>query len=103
MATTASLPAARAAAVLGWLAGHALIAWTLRAQPRLPVRSNPAFPGWALAAALTALAVTLTPLGGFLHLTPLTATATAITATGILTATILAIIAVRKLALPARL
>jgi Ca2+-transporting ATPase len=103
MATTASLPAARAAAVLGWLAGHALIAWTLRAQPRLPVRSNPAFPGWALAAALTALAVTLTPLGGFLRLTPLTATATAITATGILTATILAIIAGRKLALPARL
>ena len=30
-AATASVPAARAAAVLGWLAGHALIAWTLRA------------------------------------------------------------------------
>jgi hypothetical protein len=89
--------------VLGWLAGHALIAWTLRAQPALPPRANPAFPGWALAAALTALAVTLTPLGGFLRLTPLTATATAITATGILTATILAIIAGRKLVLPARL
>jgi P-type Ca2+ transporter type 2C len=102
-AAHAGLGAARAAAVLGWLAGHALIAWTLRAQPRLPLRANPAFPGWALAAALTGLAVTLTPLSGFLGLTPLTVTAAAITAAGILTATILAIIVARTLALARRL
>jgi Ca2+-transporting ATPase len=98
-----SLGTARAAAVLGWLAGHALIAWTLRAQPRLRWRANPAFPGWALAAAATGLAVTLTPLAGFLSLTPLTGTAAAITGAGILTATMLAITAARQLALPARL
>jgi Ca2+-transporting ATPase len=103
MAASASLPAARAAAVLGWLAGHALIAWTLRTQPRLAPRANPAFPGWALAAAVTGLTVTLTPLGGFLRLTPLTGTAAALTTTGILAAVMLAIIAGRKLALPARL
>lgn len=102
-AAQAGLGAARAAAVLGWLAGHALIAWTLRTQPRLPLRANPAFPGWALAAALTGLAVTLTPLSGFLGLTPLTGTAAAITAAGILTATILAIIVARTLALARRL
>ena len=102
-AAGASLPAARAAAVLGWLAGHALIAWTLRAQPRLPLRANPAFPGWALAAASTGLAVTLTPLGGFLRLAPLTGTAAALTAAGIVIAAMLAITAGRRLALPPRL
>ena len=103
VASSVSLPVARAAAVLGWLAGHALIAWTLRAQPRLPLRANPAFPGWALAAAATGLAVTLTPLGGFLRLAPLAGTAAALTVAGILAAVMLAVGAGRKLALPVRL
>lgn len=60
-------------------------------------------PAWAPPAALTGLAVTLTPLSGFLGLTPLTATAAAMTAAGILAATILAIIVARTLALAQRL
>jgi hypothetical protein len=52
---------ARAAAVLAWLAAHALIAWTLRTQPALPWRANPAFPAWALAALAAGITATLTP------------------------------------------
>ena len=59
---------ARAAAVLGWLAGHALIAWSLRAQPGLPWRSNPAFPAWTAAATAVGLLVALTPAGRLVHL-----------------------------------
>jgi P-type Ca2+ transporter type 2C len=57
----ASAGQARAAAVLAWLAAHALIAWTLRTQPGLPWRANPAFPAWALAALVTGTILTLTP------------------------------------------
>jgi len=64
---------ARAAAVLAWLAGHALIAWALRAQPRLAWTRNPAFPVWAASAAVVGLVVTLTPLGHAVHLTGLAA------------------------------
>ncbi|MFZ5850484.1 MAG: cation-translocating P-type ATPase, partial [Actinomycetota bacterium] len=49
-ARAGTLPQARAAAVLGWLAAHALVAWALRARPGLPPRANPAFPAWAAAA-----------------------------------------------------
>ena len=52
---------ARAAAVLAWLASHALIAWMLRTQPALSWRANPAFPAWALAALATGATLTLTP------------------------------------------
>jgi len=52
---------ARAAAVLAWLAAHALIAWMLRTQPALPWRANPAFPAWALAALAAGITLTLTP------------------------------------------
>ncbi|MGI8531144.1 MAG: cation-translocating P-type ATPase, partial [Geodermatophilaceae bacterium] len=69
---------ARAAAVLAWLAGHALIAWTLRAQPTLSWTSNPAFPVWALAAAAVGLVVTLTPVGHAIHLDELSAAELAI-------------------------
>ncbi len=55
--------AASAAAVAAWLCAHAAIAWALRSQPRLPLRVNPAFPAWALAATTTALLLALTPLG----------------------------------------
>ncbi len=64
-------PAARAAAVLAWLTAHALIAWTLRTQPALSWRANPAFPAWAGLAILTGLALTLTPAGGLVDLNPL--------------------------------
>jgi Ca2+-transporting ATPase len=57
----AGIGQARAAAVLAWLAAHALIAWTLRTQPRLPWRANPAFPAWALAALAAGTILTLTP------------------------------------------
>ena len=101
--SSAGLGVARAGAVLGWLAGHALIAWTLRAQPRLPVRANPAFPGWAATAAAAGLAVTLTPLGEFLRLAPLAPADLGITAAGIAAALTLAALARRALALPDRL
>ena len=97
------LGVARAGAVLGWLAGHALIAWTLRAQPRLPVRANPAFPGWTATAAAVGLAVTLTPLGDVLRLAPLARAGLGITAAGIAAAVALAALARRALALPHRL
>ncbi|GAB3959931.1 HAD-IC family P-type ATPase [Actinoallomurus acanthiterrae] len=60
---------ARAAAVLAWLAGHALIAWCLRAQPALSWRRNPAFPIWATAAITVGTLATCTALGNPLHLT----------------------------------
>ena len=60
--------AARAAAVLAWLAGHALIAWTLRTQPALSWKTNPAFPAWAATAIAAALAFTLTPMAGLIDL-----------------------------------
>lgn len=62
---------ARSAAVLAWLAAHALIAWTLRTQPTLSWRQNPAFPLWSAAALATGLALTTTALGNVLHLAPL--------------------------------
>ena len=83
-----SLPVARAAAVLGWLAGHALIAWTLRTQPRLPLRANLAFPGWAAAATTAGLLVALTPVGAAIRLAPLPATAAGLVA-GLITAAVI--------------
>ncbi|MGI8535170.1 MAG: cation transporting ATPase C-terminal domain-containing protein [Mycobacteriales bacterium] len=62
---------ARAAAIGAWLAGHALIAWSLRADPRLALRRNLAFPAWALAAVVVGLAVAATPLAATLGLSAL--------------------------------
>ncbi|WP_084464216.1 cation-translocating P-type ATPase [Microtetraspora fusca] len=67
-AIDASIEQARAGAVLAWLAAHVLIAWTLRTQPRLSWRTNPAFPAWAAAAVLIGFLVALTPVGGVVHL-----------------------------------
>lgn len=64
---------ARTAAVAAWLIGHALIAWTLRTQPRLSWATNPAFPAWVITAIGTAAALTYTPLGRWIHLAPLPA------------------------------
>lgn len=64
----ASVAQARAGAVLAWLAAHALIAWTLRTQPRLAWTTNPAFPVWAATAVLTGLAAAVTPAGSLIHL-----------------------------------
>jgi P-type Ca2+ transporter type 2C len=69
--STATIGQARAAAVLAWLAAHALIAWTLRTQPGLPWRANPAFPAWALTALAAGLTLTLTPAGQLIGLQPL--------------------------------
>ena len=62
---------ARAAAVLAWLAAHALIAWTLRTQPALPWRANPAFPAWAAAALAAGIIFALTPASRLIGLQPL--------------------------------
>ena len=69
-----------AAAVAGWLIANVAIAWTLRAQPGLPWRSNVAFPAWALIALASAALLSVTPAGGALGVDPLTAEAAAITA-----------------------
>lgn len=81
---------ARAAAIGAWLAGHALIAWSLRADPRLALRRNVAFPAWALAAVVTGLAVASTPLAGALGLTALGASMLAVVATTVLVGVLLA-------------
>ncbi|MBU6512716.1 MAG: cation-transporting P-type ATPase [Betaproteobacteria bacterium] len=62
---------ARAGAVVAWLTGHALIAWTLRSRPFLPWKQNPAFPIWAATAILVGLLLALTPVGQIVHLAPL--------------------------------
>jgi Ca2+-transporting ATPase len=64
----ASTEQARTGAVLAWLAAHALIAWTLRTQPTLSWKTNPAFPVWATAAVGTGPAAALTPAGRLIHL-----------------------------------
>lgn len=64
---------ARSGAVVAWLVGHALIAWTLRSRPGLPWKENLAFPIWVAAAILTSLLLVLTPLGQIVHLAPLSA------------------------------
>jgi Ca2+-transporting ATPase len=70
--THAGTEAARSGAVLGWLVGHALIAWTLRTQPWLSWRANPAFPAWAATAVAAGLLLAATGAGRLVHLTPLT-------------------------------
>lgn len=103
LATGHPLPVARAGAVLGWLAGHALIAWSLRTQTRLPLRSNLAFPGWAAAATAVGLLITLTPIGDAIRLAPLPATAVGIVAALIAAAIIVSAGARTALHLGARL
>jgi Ca2+-transporting ATPase len=68
-----------AAAVAGWLVANVAVAWSLRAQPRLPLWRNVAFPGWALTAAASAAVLSLTQLGATLGVEPLTVGAAGIT------------------------
>ena len=68
----ADLGQARAGAVFAWLAGHVLIAWSLRARPALSWRRNPAFPGWTFTAVAVALLAAVTPAAALLRLQPLT-------------------------------
>ena len=68
-----------AAAVGGWLTANTAVAWTLRAQPRLPWRRNVAFPAWALVALASAAVFALTDAGATLGVEPLTPAATVIT------------------------
>lgn len=62
---------ARSGALMGWLSGHALIAWTLRTRPALSWRVNPAFPLWAATAIAAGLILTLTSAGTAFHLDPI--------------------------------
>jgi Ca2+-transporting ATPase len=68
-----------AAAVAGWLTANVAIAWTLRARPGLPLRSNVAFPAWAVFAVASAAVLSLTAAGATLGVEPLTAGAVGIT------------------------
>ena len=69
-----------AAAVAGWLIANVAIAWSLRAQPGLPLRRNVAFPVWALVALAAAFTLSRTRAGAALGVEPLTAGALGITA-----------------------
>ncbi|GAA3219705.1 cation-translocating P-type ATPase [Nonomuraea helvata] len=71
VAAHGTLGQARTAAVIAWLAGHALIAWSLRAQPSLSWQRNPAFPIWAAAALAVGVLVVITPLSVAFHLAPI--------------------------------
>ncbi|MEC5181541.1 cation-translocating P-type ATPase [Arthrobacter sp. CG_A4] len=103
-ATGADTGQARAGAVFAWLAGHVLIAWTLRARPGLSWRANPAFPAWAAAATGSGLAaVTWPPAAAALRLTPLTGQQLAVTVAAVAAATALAVLLRRFGASTARL
>ncbi|MHA2787556.1 cation-translocating P-type ATPase [Corynebacterium sp. S7] len=84
---------ARSAALFAWLASHALIAWTLRAEPGLSWKANPWFPAWAIAAILTAVVLCMTPAASLIGLVamPFTAARVAIGAAvaGVLVALVL--------------
>jgi hypothetical protein len=69
-----------AAAVAAWLITNVAVAWCLRARPGLPLRRNLAFPIWALTALAVAAGLSLTQAGATLGVTPLNASALAITA-----------------------
>jgi len=97
------LAVARAAAVLAWLAGHALVAWTLRAQPRLSPRRNLAFPVWAASAAAFGLLAALSPLGGLVRLAGLPAGGLGLVATTVAAAVGLAVAVSTVLRLRSRL
>ena len=96
-------PVGRSAALLGWLAGHALIAWTLRARAGLSWSANPAFPIWASAATATGILLTTTGLGSFLHLSALPAIAVGIVAAAVGVGLCLAVAARARLRLSDRL
>jgi len=89
----ADLGQARAGAVFAWLAGHTLIAWSLRARPTLSWRENPAFPAWAITALAVAVLVASTPAAALVRVNPLTpaqlATTGAVTAGAVLLAWII--------------
>ena len=68
-----------AAAVAGGLVANVAIAWSLRAEPLLPLRRNVAFPLWALAAFVASFLLSLTQAGATLGVDPLTANALRIT------------------------
>jgi hypothetical protein len=67
------------AAVAGWLVANVAIAWTLRARPGLALRRNVAFPAWAVVAAVSAVALSVTEAGASLGVDPLNAAAARIT------------------------
>lgn len=64
----ATVAQGRAAAVLAWLAAHALIAWALRTQPTLSWLTYPAFPVWATTAIAVGVLAAVSPLGRLVHL-----------------------------------
>jgi Ca2+-transporting ATPase len=102
-AAGATIGQARAGAVLAWLAVHALIAWTLRTQPRLAWTANPAFPAWAAAAVLAGLAAVLTPVGALIDLGALDGWGLGVVVGLVLAATLVATIARRLAGFPHRL
>jgi Ca2+-transporting ATPase len=94
---------ARSGAVLGWLAGHALIAWTLRTQPALSWRASPAFPSWAATAIVAGLVLTTTAAGQVVHLAGLNGLQLTTVAVVVTAAVVVAYLFERVLRLPRRL
>jgi hypothetical protein len=88
LAACHSVPVARAAAMLGWLAGRALIAWSLRTQPRLPLRANLAFPRLGGSRHRRRPAGRSYPAGDAIRLSPLPAAAAGVVA-GLITAAVI--------------
>lgn len=91
------------AALAAWLIGHALVAWSIRARPGLPLRANPAFPAWAFAATITAVILAGTRAGSAIGLTPLSAAAWAVVVSSVAVSTALAAIGRAWTGLGARL
>jgi Ca2+-transporting ATPase len=87
------LAEAPAVAFAAWLAGHAAVAWALRARPWLPLRDNLAFPLWAGAAMITAAVIAGTGIAPEVGLAPLTGLGWALAAAGALTAATLSAMA----------
>ncbi|MGI8537995.1 MAG: cation-translocating P-type ATPase [Mycobacteriales bacterium] len=94
-----SSQSARAAALAAWLCGHALVAWSLRADAGLALRRNVAFPLWAATAVLVALLVTLTPASAALGLPTLTGGMLLLVAATVAVGALLAVLLRRLLAL----
>jgi P-type Ca2+ transporter type 2C len=91
------------AAVAGWLVGHTVVAWALRARPGLPPRVNPAFPAWALAAATTGVVLAGSPAGRLLGLEALALPAWAVVVSSVAGMAVIAALGRRLLRLGASL
>jgi Ca2+-transporting ATPase len=99
----AGAAAGTAAALVAWLLGHTAVAWTLRMDPRLPLRANVAFPIWTAAATATGLIIALTGVGEAFDVTTLDLGDLAIAVGAAAAGALVAVVGRRTLALSRRL